>query len=116
MLVAPQIALVAGTLAAWRGLELYVVDFSQRLPAWWLGLMGGLAAIAAASLFAASGTLVRARAIVSSAPGQAGRIDDDLPVPGSRWLRTRPWLLGAVAGLAAAIGFVLLGRSVGARR
>jgi len=36
MLVAPQIALVAGTLAAWRGLELYVVDFSQRLPACWL--------------------------------------------------------------------------------
>ena len=113
MVVAPQVALVAGTLAAWRalrrrrvaslpadeiglihrrarvalaagfatmaGLELYVVDFSERLPAWWLGLVGGLAAVAGVGLFAAARTLVRARAIVSGAQGQAGDIYDDLP-------------------------------------
>jgi hypothetical protein len=178
MVVAPQIALVAGTLAAWRalrrrrvaslpageirlihsrarvalgagfatmvGVELYVVNFSQRLPAWWLGLVGGLAAVAGAGLFAASRMLVRARTIVSGTAGQAGDIYDDLPVFGWRPLRVRPWLLGAIAsvaaglalgafeahaehsvfeglqrgvfeGLAAAAGFVLLGRAIGAR-
>lgn len=178
MVVAPQVALVAGTLAAWRavrrrrvaslpaeeialihrrvrialaagfatmaGLELYVLDFSERLPAWWLGLIGGLAAVAGFGLFAAARTLVRARAIVSGTAGQAGDVYDDLPVIGSRWLRTRPWLLGLVASLAvgialgafeahaehsvfegiqrgsfeaiaAAIGFVALGRAIGAR-
>ena len=178
MVVAPQVALVAGTLAAWRalrrrrvaslpadeiglihrrvrvalaggfatmaGLELYVVDFSERLPAWWLGLVGGLAAVAGVGLFAAARTLVRARAIVSGAQGQAGDIYDDLPLLGWRWLRSRPWLLGALAALAvglalgafeahaehsvvegiqrgmfegfvAAVGFVVLGRAIGAR-
>ena len=178
MLVAPQVALVAGTLAAWRalrrrrvaslpadeiglihrrarvaltagfatmaGLELYVVDFSKRLPAWWLGLVGGLAALAGVALFAAARSLVRAQGIVSGAGGEAGDIYDDLPVPGWRRLRARPWLLGALAsvavglalgafeahaehsvfegiqrgmfeGLAAAVGFVLLGRAIGAR-
>jgi len=178
MLVAPQVALVAGTLAAWRalrrrrvvslsageirlihsrarvglaagfatmaGIELYVVDFSERLPPWWLGLIGGLAALAGAGLFAASRVLVRARTIVSSTDGRAGDIYDDLPLFGWRPLRTRPWLLGAFAsvavglalggfeahaehsviegvqrglfeGLAAAIGFIVLGRAIGAR-
>jgi hypothetical protein len=178
MVVAPQVALVAGTLAAWRalrrrrvailptdeialihrrarvaltagfatmaGLELYVVDFSQRLPAWWLGLVGSLAAVAGVGLFAASRTVVRAEAIVSSAGGQAGDIYEDLPVLGWSWLRTRPWLLGALAsvvvglalggfeahaehsvfegiqrgtfeGFAAAVGFIVLGRAIGAR-
>jgi hypothetical protein len=178
MVVAPQVALVAGTLAAWRGLrrrrvasmpaaeislihhrarvaltagfatmaglELYVLDFSERLPAWWLGLVGGLAAVAGVGLFAASRTLVRAKAIVSGAHGRAGDIYDDLPLLGWRWLRKRPWLLGALVslavglalggfeahaehsvfeglqrgmfeGLAAAIGFVVLGRVIGAR-
>jgi len=178
MVVAPQVALVAGTLAAWRalrrrrvlnlpaeeialihrrarvalaagfatmaGLELYVIDFSERLPAWWLGLAGGLAAVAGVGLFAASRTLARARAIVSGTRGRGGDIYDDLPALGRRWLRTRPWLLGALAsvavglalgafeahaehsvlegiqrgmfeGLVAAIGFVVLGRAIGAR-
>jgi len=178
MVVAPQIALVAGTLAAWRalrrrrvarlpaqeialihrrarvalaagfatmaGLELYVIDFWQRLPAWWLGLVGGLAAVAGVGLLAASRTRVHAAAIISGMGGQAGDIYDDLPVPGWRWLRARPWFLGALAslavglalgafeahaehslfeglqrgtfeGLAAAVGFVVLGRAIGAR-
>jgi hypothetical protein len=178
MVVAPQVALVAGTLAAWRalrrrwvtslpaaeialihrrarvalaagfatmaGVELYVVDFSERLPAWWLGLAGGLAAAGGFGLWVAARTLARARTIVSGAAGPAGDIYDDLPVVGSGWLRARPWLLGALAslvvglalgafeahaehsvlegiqrglveGLAAGIGFVLLGRAIGAR-
>ncbi|HUB05300.1 MAG TPA: hypothetical protein VMA76_09515 [Solirubrobacteraceae bacterium] len=178
MLVAPQVALVAGTLAAWRalrrrrvaslpaeeialihrrtrvalaagfatmaGLELYVVDFSERLPAWWLGLTGALAATAGAGLWATARTLSRARTIVSGEGGSAGDIFEDLPVLGWSWLRSRPWLLGALAsltvglaigafeahaehsvaegiqrggfeGVAAALGFVLLGRAVGAR-
>ncbi len=178
MLVAPQVALVAGTLAAWRalrrrqvaclpageiglihsrarvalgagfatmvGVELYVVDFSQRLPGWWLGLIGGLAAVAGAGLVAASRVFVRARTIVSGTTGQAGDIYDDLPVLGFGWLRARPWLFGALVsiavgfalgafeahaehsvfegiqrgmfeGLAAAAGFIVLGRTIGAR-
>jgi hypothetical protein len=178
MLVAPQVALVAGMLAAWRalrrrrvarlpadeialihrrarialaagfvtmaGLELYVVDFMQRLPGWWLGVMGGLAAFAGAGLLAVARTLGRARAIVSGTPGHAGDIYDDLPLPGWRRLRARPWLLGALASVAvglalgafeahaerslfegiqrgtfeaivAAVGFVVLGRAIGAR-
>jgi hypothetical protein len=179
MLLAPQVALVAGTLAAWRalrrrrvaslpareirlihsrarvalgagfatmvGVELYVVDFSQRLPAWWLGLVGGLAAVASLGLIAASRSQLRARGIVSDAAGLAGDIYDDLPVLGRDWLRARPWLFGALAslavglalgafeahaehsivegiqrglfeGVAAALGFLLLGRAIGARR
>jgi hypothetical protein len=178
MLVAPQVALVAGTLAAWRavrrrgvpslpaeeiglihrrarvalaagfatmaGLELYVVDFSERLPGWWLGLIGGLAATAGAALFAASRRLTRSQAIISTAGGDAGDIYDDLPLLNWRWLRRRPWLLGVLAsvvvglavgafaahaersvlegvqrgvfeGLAAGAGFVLLGRVIGLR-
>jgi hypothetical protein len=178
MLVAPQIALVSGTLAALRavrrrraptlpaaeialihrrarvalgaglatmaGLELYVVDFSLRLPAWWLGLAGGLGAAGAIALLVASRTLARAQAIVSGTAGPAGDIYHDLPMLDWRWLRGRPWLLGALGslavalalggfeahaehsvfegiqrgmfeGLAAAAGFALLGRAIGAR-
>jgi len=138
-----QVALGAG-LATIAGLELYVIDFSQRLPAWWLGLFGGLAVLAGAGLLAASRVLARSRAIISAAGGPAGDIYDDLPVLGWNWLRRRSWRLGALAALAvgvalgafeahaehsvfegvqrgafeaiaAAVGFALLGRAIGAR-
>lgn len=175
MLIAPQVALVAGSLAAWRvarrrrpgrlpaselglirrranvglagglattgGLELYVADFASALPAWWLGLVGGLAGVAALALIAAAKNVRDARALVSSAPGEAGDVYDDLPVIDRPWLREHPWRLGAltsllaglgmtafvahaehslfegfqrgsVEGIAAAVGFVLLGRSL----
>ena len=178
MVLAPQIALVAGSLAVWRavrrrrvasipadeialihrrvrvalaagfatmaGIELYVVDFSERLPAWWLALSGSLAAVAGAGLWAAARTRARARSVVSGANGPAGDIFEDLPLLGWSWLRSRPWLLGALAalavgfamgafeahaehsvlegiqrggfeGVAAALGFVALGRAIGAR-
>jgi hypothetical protein len=86
--------------------------------------------------------LARAQAIISNTLGPAGDIYDDLPVIGWRWLRRRPWRLGVVGslivtaatiifeahaesslseglqrgvieGLAAAIGFAVLGRAVG---
>jgi hypothetical protein len=176
MFFAPQIALVAGTLAALRavrrrgvaglpaaelgligrrarvallagfatvaGLELYVIDFSQRLPAWYLGLVGGLATVAGAALCATLRGLTSAQAIVSTMPGTAGDVYDDLPLLGRHWLRRSPRRLGVVAalvvggattlffahaesslqeglergvveGLAAATGFALLGRAVG---
>jgi hypothetical protein len=176
MLLAPQVALVSGTLAALRalrrrrvirmpaaelgllerrvrvalaaglctvgGVELYVIDFSARLPAWWLGTVGGLGLASGAALVWATHSLVGARALVSGTPGGAGDVFDDLPAIGFSWLRRRSWRLGATAsllvavamtaveahaerslaeglqrgiveGLAAAIGFALLGRSIG---
>jgi hypothetical protein len=176
MLLAPQIALVAGALAAVRalrrrragalpaaelalirrrarvallaglatvlGLELYVVDFSSVLAAWWLMLVGGAAAVAALALLAAMAAVSHAGEIVSELDGPSGDVFDDVPLPGSRWLRRRPWCLGVLAasgvtavmtvftwhaerslleglergvleGIAAAVGFALLGRAVG---
>jgi hypothetical protein len=176
MLVSPQVALVAGTLAALRavrrrreprlpaaeigligrrariallagfgtvaGLELYLADFWQRLPAWYLGLIGGLGAVAAAALSLAFRRLTHAQAIVSGRAGAAGDVYDDLPLIGWSWLRRRPWRLGAIGsviialvmtlfvahaenslaeglqrgiaeGIVVALGFALLGRSVG---
>ena len=176
MLLAPQLALVAGGLAAVRalrrrraaalpaaelalirrrtwvallaglatvlGLELYVVDFSSVLATWWLALVGGAAALAALALLAAMRALSRAGEIVSELDGPSGDVFDDVPLPGSRWLRRRPWCLGAFAalgvtavmtvfvahaerslveglergvveGIAAAVGFALLGRALG---
>lgn len=176
MFVAPQVALVAGTLAALRairrrrvrclpaaelalirrrariglraglatvaGLELDVVDFSSVLPAWYLTLVGGLAAAAGVALLGASARLARSRALVSGTAGGAGDVYDDLPLIRWDWLRRGPWRLGATAslgvalvmtafevhaehsltegvqrgafeGLAAAVGFVLLGRMIG---
>ena len=176
ILIAPQVALVAGTLAALRALrrrrtailpaaeialirrrawvalgggfatvaslELYVVDFSSRMPMWWLTLTGGLAGVAGVGLLAASSSLVRSGGIVSAAGGSAGDVFDDVPALRWSWLRRRPWRLGAIAslavgtaitliawhaerslveglergmleGLAAAIGFAVFGRAIG---
>ncbi len=176
MVFAPQVALVAGSLAALpavrvrhaprlpaaqidligrrarvallagfgtvAGLVLYLADFSSRFPGWYLGLVGGLAAVAGLALFTASRSVSRAQAIVSACPGAAGDVYDDVPVIGWRWLRRRPSLLGVVGsllvavavtiftahaerslqeglergiveGLAAGVGFALLGRTVG---
>lgn len=138
-----SVALVAG-LATVLGLELYVVDFSSVLAAWWLALIGGAAALAALALLSAMRGLSHASEIVSEVDGPSGDIFDDVPLPGSSWLRQRPWCLGALAasgatavmtvfvwhaerslveglergvpeGIAAALGFALLGRAVGAQ-
>jgi hypothetical protein len=178
LFVAPQAALVAGSLAALRavrrrrartlpaaelglirrrarvalgagygvvaGLGLYMINFGHVLPVWWLALVGGLSALAAGALFAASTSLARAGSVISAAGGGAGDVFDDLPLIGVPWLRVRPWLLGAGAsvaaavaltlfeaqaehswiegiqrgafeGLAAGVGFALLGRAIGVR-
>jgi hypothetical protein len=178
LFVAPQVALVAGTLAALRavrrrrettmpaaelglirrrarvalgagygvvgGLGLYMINFGHVLPVWWLALVGGLSALAAGALSAAATSLARAGSVISAAGGGAGDVFDDLPLIGVRWLRVRPWLLGAGAsvaaailfsvfeaqaehsliegiqrgafeGLAAGVGFALLGRAIGVR-
>ncbi len=137
LLVAPQVALVTGMLAALRaarrrharslpaaeidlieqrtriallaglgtvaGLELYVLNFALVLPAWYLAMIGGSAAIAGATLAAALGSLRGAAAIISCSPGPAGDVYDDLPVPGREWLRRHPWRLGVLGSVALAI-------------
>jgi len=137
MFLAPQVALVSGTLAALRavrrrgaivlpaaelalitrrtrialaaglatvaGMELYVLNFSQRLPSWWLGLTGGLALVAGGALICAWRSLDGAVRLRSSTPGPAGNIFDDLPVLRWRWLRARPWRLGVLAALLAGV-------------
>jgi hypothetical protein len=178
LFVAPQVALVAGGLAALRavrrrrmttlpaaelglirrrarialgagygvvgGLGLYMINFANVLPGWWLALVGALSALAAGALFAASTRLVRAGSVISAAGGGPGDVYDDLPLISVRWLRIRPWRLGALAsvaaaivltvfeaqaehsliegiqrgaveGLAAGVGFALLGRAIGVR-
>ncbi len=136
MFVTPQVALVAGSLAAVRalrrrhsprlpaaeirlierrarvallagmatvgGLELYVVNFSRVLPAWYLAVIGGSAAVAGLVVGAAVRGLSRARGIVSGAPGATGDVYDDLPVLRWSWLRRRAWRLGAIGSLAVA--------------
>lgn len=176
MFVSPQIALVAGTLAALRalrrrrnavlaasevrlirrrtsvalgaglacsvGLELYVVNFLDVEPAWWLALVGSLAGLAIVTIGASAVRLRASGGLVVGASGPSGDIYDDLPP--LRFLRGRPWRLCAIVaggvglamtlfvwhaehsleeglqrgifeGLAAAVGFVLLGRAIGAR-
>lgn len=137
-----RIALVAGS-AIVAGLELYVVDFSPRLPGWWVISTGGLGAAAGAALVLAWRALTRAQTTVSERAGRAGDLYDDLPLPRWGWLRNGPWRLGALAvlaaslavtmfeahaehsllegvqrgtfeALAAAVGLALLGRAIGA--
>jgi hypothetical protein len=136
-----RIALLAG-FGTVAGLWLYLANFATRFPGWYLSLMGGLSVAAAVALAWAYRDLRRAQTIVSASPGAAGDVYDDVPLIGWRWLRNRPWRLGlagslivgvgatAVAthaerslqeglqrglieGLGCAIGFALLGRSVG---
>ena len=97
-----RIALLAG-LGTVAGLELYVLNFALVLPAWYLAMIGGSAAIAGATLAAALGSLRGAAAIVSCSPGPAGDVYDDLPVPGREWLRRHPWRLGVLGSVALAI-------------
>lgn len=176
MLIAPQVALVAGSLAALRavrrrrvaglpaaeidligrrarlallagiatvaGLGLYLVNFSNRFPGWYMGLIGCLSVVSGATLVVAYRGMTDARSIVSRMPGSAGDVYDDLPLLGRRWLRRRPWRLGVIGvltvgaivtvffahaessvqeglergiveALAAALGFLLFGRTVG---
>jgi hypothetical protein len=136
-----SVGLGAG-LATMAGLELYVLDFSAVLPLWWLALVGGLAGLAALALIAVLARLHRVGSLVASGEGPAGDVFQDLPFLRPRWLRASPWRLGAAAsltvgfamtlfewhaerslfeglqrgafeGLAAAVGFVLLGRAIG---
>jgi hypothetical protein len=176
LVIGPQTALVAGTLAAWRalrrrrarvlpgaeirlirrraaiglggglatvaGLELYAINFSSVLPGWWIALVATLAGVAGAALLTTTVGLRRYGGLVAGTAGPAGDVFDDIPVIRLRWLRGRPWRLGAAAclivglamtgfewhaehslleglqrgvfeGLAAAIGFALLGRAIG---
>jgi hypothetical protein len=134
---------LGGGIACALGLELYVVNFTAIMPAWYLALVGGLAGLATVGLGAAAVRLRASGGVVVETEGPAGDIFDDLPP--LRRLRDRPWRLcglvaggvglamtlavwhaerslaeglerGVFEGAAAAIGFVALGRAVGARR
>lgn len=136
-----RIALVAGALTV-LGTELFVINFSSRLPTWWLISVGACAALAGGGLVAAWRGVADARSIAAAAPGPAGDIFDDLPVLDWPWLRARAWVMGAAAvvavgalmtalvghaehsvleglqrgvveAVAAAIGFAALGRALG---
>ncbi len=177
MVVAPQVALVAGSLGLLRALRrrrepvlpagevrllrrrtwvalggglatslalgVDVVNFSAIQPAWYVGLVEGLAGLSVVALGAAAASLRRTGDLVVSRTGPAGDIFDDLPV--LRRLRDRPWQMCAIVaggvglamtlaewhaerslaeglqrgifeGVAAAAGFAVLGRAIGARR
>lgn len=130
-------------LACAIGVELYVIDFLGVMHTTWLLLVGGSAGIAILALVAAGRRLRTTGKVIVGASGPAGDIFDDLPP--LRSLRGRPWRLGALVaggvgllmtiaewhaesslaeglqrglfeGFAAAIGFVALGRAIGARR
>ena len=136
-----RIALLAG-FSTVVGVELYVLNFSQRLPAWWVGLTGGLGVAAGAALICAWRRLAVAARIRSHSPGLSGSINGDLPLLRWGWLGARPWRLGVLVsllagvmmavveahaehslsegvqrglaeGLAAAAGFAVLGRAIG---
>jgi hypothetical protein len=136
-----RVALLAGLLTM-LGLELYVVNFVARFPVWYEIVVAGLAAVAAAGLVVAWRVVSHAGTVLSTAAGPPGDVFDDLPVIGWTWLRRRTWLLGAGAsllvaaamtagtghaekslaeglqrgvaeGVAAALGFLVLGRAIG---
>jgi hypothetical protein len=135
--IAPQIALVSGTLAAVRafrrrrvvtmpaaevallarrtrvalsagmataaGVELYVIDFSRRLPSWWLVLSAGLGVVAGTALIAARRELAGTLQLRSSVTGPAGDLSRDLPCLSDRGWHARPWRLVALATLLVAL-------------
>jgi hypothetical protein len=136
-----RVALAAG-LATMVGLEIYVINFVTQFPAWYVIAVAGVAAAVAIGLVLAWRILAEATSVACSAPGLAGDVFDDLPIIGWTWLRRRPWALGILAclvvaaamtagageaehslleglqrgvveGVAAAIGFVALGRAIG---
>lgn len=130
-------------LACAIGLELYVVDFLSVMADWWLAVVGGLSGLAIVGLCAAGRRLRASARVVVEASGPAGDIFDDLTL--LRPLRGQPWRLclvvaggvgllmtlgvwhaersfaeglqrGVFEAIAAAVGFLVLGKAVGARR
>jgi hypothetical protein len=137
-----QIGATAGLVTS-IGVLLYTVNFIGVLPAWWLALSGSLSAGATVALLAARRALAHSSATVVAAGGPAGDLFDDIPP--LRALRGRPFALclggaltgafvvtfaewhaerslaeglerGAFEALVLSVGFVLLGRALGARR
>jgi hypothetical protein len=136
-----RVALLAG-LTTVAGLGLWLVDIAAHLPAWYLFTVGGPAVAAGLALVLALRNVSSAARVLSSVAGPAGDVYDDVPYLGCRWLRQRAWRLGvlgslavaaltAVAqqhiehsaaegvqrgiaeGIAAIIGYLVLGRAVG---
>jgi hypothetical protein len=98
------IAAAAG-LVTTTGMILFMVDFVDVLPAWWLVLSATLSAGAAAALAFAWRGHAAGSATVALAAGPAGDVFDD--VPPLRALREHPLGLWALATLAVG-GFVTL--------
>jgi hypothetical protein len=134
---------LGGGLACAVGLELYVINFLGVIATWWLALVGGLAGLAIAGLLASARRLRATGRVVVGASGPAGDVFDDLPP--LRPLRGQPWRLcllvaggvsllmtvaewhaehslaeglerGVFEGVAATLGFLALGRAIGARQ
>ena len=127
------VALVAGGVTL-VSLGLYAFELRASLPSWWTA--AALAVSIGVVIPAIAAVRIRRSAhIRSTVPGNAGDVFDDLHIPSLR----RPWLLGALVAIAAALavgiaggvdeglrnavgelaavtgGFVLLGRRLGLR-
>jgi hypothetical protein len=142
ILTAPQVALVAGSLAALRALRrrgsrrlpdaeialihrrsavavgaglvtcaallVYGVDFSRRLPGWWLAVQLGLAAAATLALIVVGSQCRQCRQTIGSVPGPSGGIVDDVPPLALLAGRVGAACMAAVV-LTGAAGAVLAG-------